>query len=136
MDFIDDSLFPENTQPLSITVAPYGSEWLPGDCDIPVTWDEQVQTVVDCDNAGATMLHMHVRNPKTGNSSTDFDQYTGRRFRSETGNPGSEENGIGRPTMFASSRVRFRPGRIRVGIIVAHKHLAGFGRRGRRTTCQ
>jgi hypothetical protein len=101
---------------------------------------------------GATMLHMHVRNPETGKSSTDCDQYPyflgrlkaavpqlayhGRRFRSQTGNPSSDENGIGRPTMFASSRVRFRPGRVRVGIIVAHKHLAGFGRRGRRITYQ
>jgi len=70
----------------------------PGDCDIPGTWDEQVQTAGDCDNAGATMLHMLVRNPETGKSSTDCDQspyflgrlkaavpqlaYHGRRFRS------------------------------------------------------
>ena len=32
--------------------------------DIPVSWDEQVQKAVDCYNAGATMLHIHVRDPK------------------------------------------------------------------------
>ena len=29
--------------------------------DIPVTMDEQVQKAVDCYNAGATVLHVHVR---------------------------------------------------------------------------
>jgi uncharacterized protein (DUF849 family) len=48
---------------------------MPGDADIPVSWDEQVQTAVDCWNAGATMLHVHVRNPATGKGSVDFDQY-------------------------------------------------------------
>ena len=46
---------------------------LPG--DIPVTWDEQVQAAVDCYNAGATMLHIHVRDPATGHGSKDFDQF-------------------------------------------------------------
>ena len=75
MYFTDDSLFPENMQPLIITAAPFGPEWLPGDADIPVTWDEQVQRAVDCYNAGATMLHVHVRDPKTGQGSTNFDEY-------------------------------------------------------------
>ncbi len=75
MYFTDDSLFPENMQPLIITAAPFGPEWLPGDCDIPVTWDEQVQRAVDCYNAGATMLHVHVRDPKTGEGSVNFDEY-------------------------------------------------------------
>ncbi|WP_228061385.1 3-keto-5-aminohexanoate cleavage protein [[Phormidium] sp. LEGE 05292] len=76
MYFTDDSLFPENMQPLIITAAPFGPEWLPGDVeDIPVSWDEQVQAAVDCYNAGATMLHVHVRDPKTGQGSTNFDQY-------------------------------------------------------------
>jgi uncharacterized protein (DUF849 family) len=30
---------------------------------------------VDCYNAGATILHVHVRNPATGQLSTDFDQF-------------------------------------------------------------
>jgi uncharacterized protein (DUF849 family) len=75
MYYTDDSILPENMQPLIITVAPFGPQWLPGDADIPVTWDEQVQTAVDCYNAGATVLHVHVRNPATGKGSTDFDQY-------------------------------------------------------------
>jgi len=62
MQFLDDSLLPENQQPLVIQVAPYGPEFLPGDSDdIPVTMAEQVQKAVDCWNAGATVLHVHVR---------------------------------------------------------------------------
>jgi uncharacterized protein (DUF849 family) len=75
MYYTDDSILPENMQPLIITVAPFGPQWLPGDADIPVTWDEQVQAAVDCWNAGATVLHVHVRNPATGHGSIDFDQY-------------------------------------------------------------
>ena len=76
MYFTDDSLFPENMQPLIITAAPYGPEWLPGDIsDLPLTWDQQVQAAVDCYNAGATMLHFHVRDPKTGQGSTNFEHY-------------------------------------------------------------
>ncbi len=75
MYYTDDSILPENMAPLIITAAPYGPAWLPGDADIPLTWDEQVQVAVDCYNAGATMLHVHVRNPETGHGSVDFDQY-------------------------------------------------------------
>ena len=64
MYFTDDSLLPENQAPLMITAAPYGPMWLPGDCTpeqkLPVTWDEQTQIAVDCYNAGATLLHIHV----------------------------------------------------------------------------
>ena len=60
MQFFDDSLLPENQQPLVIQVAPYGPEFLPGDSDdIPVTMDEQILKAVDCYNAGATVLHVH-----------------------------------------------------------------------------
>jgi hypothetical protein len=31
MYFTDDSLYPENMQPLIITAAPYAPSWLPGD---------------------------------------------------------------------------------------------------------
>src|SRR5271170_1297665 len=75
MYYTDNSILPEYMDPLIITAAPYGPSWLPGDCDIPVTWDEQVQTAVDCYNAGATVLHWHVRNPATGHGSVDFDQF-------------------------------------------------------------
>jgi len=62
MNFLDDALLPENQPPLVIQVAPYGPEFLPGDSDdIPVTMAEQVQKAVDCWNAGATVLHVHVR---------------------------------------------------------------------------
>jgi uncharacterized protein (DUF849 family) len=63
MNFLDDSLFPENQEDLVITVAPYGPEWMPADFpeDLPVSMDEHVQAAVDCYNAGATVLHLHVR---------------------------------------------------------------------------
>ena len=63
MNFQDGSLFPENQDKLVITVAPYGPEWVPSDFpeDIPVSLDEHVQKAVDCYNAGATVLHVHVR---------------------------------------------------------------------------
>lgn len=63
MQFPDDSLFPENQEDLVITVAPYGPEWMPADFpeDIPVSMGQHVQAAVDCYNAGATVLHVHVR---------------------------------------------------------------------------
>ena len=63
MHFLDDSLFPENQEKLVITAAPYGPEWEPADFpeDIPVTMDQHVQQAVDCWEAGATVLHIHVR---------------------------------------------------------------------------
>jgi uncharacterized protein (DUF849 family) len=74
--FTDESLYPENEAPLIITAAPYGPAWLPSDAsDIPVTWKEQVQAARDVYNAGATHLHIHVRNPMTGRLSTDFDHF-------------------------------------------------------------
>jgi len=63
MNFLDGSLFPENQDKLVITAAPYGPEWIPSDFpeDIAVTMEEQVQKAVACYNAGATVLHLHVR---------------------------------------------------------------------------
>jgi uncharacterized protein (DUF849 family) len=63
MNFLDGHLFPENQDPLVITAAPYGPEWIPSDFpqDIPVTMEEQVQKAVDCYDAGARVLHVHVR---------------------------------------------------------------------------
>jgi uncharacterized protein (DUF849 family) len=85
MYFTDDSLLPENQAPLMITAAPYGPMWLPGDCTpeqkLPVTWEEQTQIAVDCFNAGATILHIHVRDPKTGHISKDFKQYNDQMAR-------------------------------------------------------
>jgi uncharacterized protein (DUF849 family) len=61
--FHDDALFPEIQDPLVITAAPYGPEWEPEDFreDLPLTMDEHVQQAVDCYEAGATVLHIHVR---------------------------------------------------------------------------
>lgn len=63
MYFHDDALFPENQEKLIITAAPYGPEWEPADFpeDLPLTMDQHVQQAVDCWNAGATVLHIHVR---------------------------------------------------------------------------
>ena len=62
MHFLDDSLLPENQEKLVIQVAPYGPQWAPGDsADIAVSMDAQIQKAVDCWNAGATVLHVHVR---------------------------------------------------------------------------
>ena len=69
--------FPRTSRPLIITAAPYGPTWIPSDFpeDIPVTWDEQVQKAVDCYEAGARILHIHVRDPKTGKISKNFAEY-------------------------------------------------------------
>jgi uncharacterized protein (DUF849 family) len=63
MHVLDDSLCPENQEKLVITAAPYTPEWEPADFpeDIAVTMDQHVQAAVDCYNAGATVLHIHVR---------------------------------------------------------------------------
>lgn len=63
MNFLDGHLFPENQPPLIITAAPYAPSWIPSDFpeDIPVTMEEQIQKAVDCYNAGAAVLHLHVR---------------------------------------------------------------------------
>jgi len=63
MQFLDDSLHPENQPKVVITVAPYAPEWMPSDFpeDIPVTMEEQIQKAVDCYEAGARVLHLHVR---------------------------------------------------------------------------
>jgi uncharacterized protein (DUF849 family) len=72
-----------------ITAAPYGPIWLPGDCPgLPVTWDEQVQAAVDCQNAGATILHIHVRDPKTGHISKNFKEYADQIGRLRAAAPG------------------------------------------------
>jgi uncharacterized protein (DUF849 family) len=63
MNFLDGHLYPENQQPLIITAAPYAPGWIPSDFpeDIPVTMEDQIQKAVDCYEAGATVLHLHVR---------------------------------------------------------------------------
>jgi len=83
MYFTQDSMLPENQEKLIITVAPYGPQWLPSDYpeDIPVSWEEQTQKAVDCYNAGATVLHLHVRDPKTGHGSKNFEEFNAQMER-------------------------------------------------------
>ena len=82
MNFIDGSLWPENQEKLVITAAPYGPEWLPTDFpeDIPVSMEEHIQKAVDCYNAGATVLHIHVRelNGKGSKRLSQFNELLGR----------------------------------------------------------
>jgi uncharacterized protein (DUF849 family) len=73
--FNDDSLYPEKMAPLIITAAPYGPAWLPGDADVSVSWDEQIQAAGDCFDAGARVLHVHVRNPATGRLSAKIEHF-------------------------------------------------------------
>lgn len=63
MHFHDDALFPENQEKLVVTCAPYGPEWEIDDFreDLPLTMEEHVQQAVDCYEAGASVLHIHVR---------------------------------------------------------------------------
>src|SRR5688500_19924227 len=63
MHFLDDSLFPENQEKLVITAAPYGPERDTAHTQeaIPLTMDQHGQQAVDCWEAGATVLHIHVR---------------------------------------------------------------------------
>ncbi|GHD03014.1 3-keto-5-aminohexanoate cleavage protein [Pseudorhodoferax aquiterrae] len=63
MNFLDGHLFPENMPPLVITAAPYAPSYVPEDFpgEIAVTMEQQIQLAVDCYNAGATVLHLHVR---------------------------------------------------------------------------
>jgi uncharacterized protein (DUF849 family) len=88
MQFFDDSLLPETQDPLVIQVAPYAPSFLPRDSDdIPVSFAEQVQKAVDCYNAGATVLHVHVREPD-GTGSKNLDRFNEMLDRLRTAVPG------------------------------------------------
>ncbi|MDE2561903.1 MAG: 3-keto-5-aminohexanoate cleavage protein [Sphingomonadales bacterium] len=87
MQFFDESLLPENQDPLVIQVAPYAPSFMPQDSDdIPVSYAEQVQKAVDCYNAGATVLHLHVREPN-GQGSKDLDRFNEMLDRLRTAVP-------------------------------------------------
>jgi 3-keto-5-aminohexanoate cleavage enzyme len=48
--------------PLLITVAPTGAETAKADCpQLPTTLEELVQTARECEQAGAAMIHVHIR---------------------------------------------------------------------------
>jgi uncharacterized protein (DUF849 family) len=88
MQFLDDSLLPEHQDPLVIQVAPYAPSFLPRDSDdIPVSMAAQVQKAVDCYNAGATVLHIHVREAD-GKGSKNLDMFNELLDRLRTAVPG------------------------------------------------
>jgi len=50
------------SDPLLITVAPTGAETTKADCPLlPTTLEELVSTAIDCEAAGAAMIHVHIR---------------------------------------------------------------------------
>jgi len=104
MQFMDDSLLPENQDPLVIQVAPYAPSFLPRDSDdIPVSMAEQVQKSVDCYNAGATVLHVHVREPD-GKGSKRLEMFNEMLDRLRTAVPGMILQ-VGGSISFARPRV-------------------------------
>ncbi len=123
MNFMDGSLFPENQEKLVITAAPYGPEWMPADFpeDIPVTMDEHVQKAVDCYNAGATVLHLHVRelDGKGSKRLSMYNELLARRARRGAGHdPAGQGLDLLRP------RGRRRRGEVAVGRHPAHARRA------------
>ena len=63
MQFMDDSLLPENQIRWSSRSRLTRRASAAGFDDIAVSMKDQVQKAVDCYNAGATVLHVHVREP-------------------------------------------------------------------------
>jgi 3-keto-5-aminohexanoate cleavage enzyme len=58
---------------LIITVAPTGS--VPTKMmtpHVPITSDEIIETAINCEKAGASIIHIHARNPDDESASTDF----------------------------------------------------------------
>ena len=96
MNFLDGHLFPENQQPLIITAAPYAPGWLPSDFpeDIPVTMEAQIQKAVDCYNAGATVLHLHVRelDGKGSKGAQDADNPNDEGSKTNGSNPNGSDD--------------------------------------------
>ena len=58
---------------LIITVAPTGSVPTKDNTPhIPITPEEIIQTGIQCEKAGAAIIHIHARDPKTQSPSTDY----------------------------------------------------------------
>ncbi len=58
---------------LIITIAPTGSVPTKKDNpNVPITPDEIIQTGISCEKAGASIIHIHARNPVDETASTDF----------------------------------------------------------------
>lgn len=65
-----------STQPLLVAVAPNGARKTKADLSqIPLTPDEIAQTAKDCLDAGAAMIHLHVRNPEDSSHSLSVGHY-------------------------------------------------------------
>ena len=110
MQFMDDSLLPENQDPLVIQVAPYAPSFLPRDSDdIAVSMKDQVQKAVDCYNAGATVLHVHVREPD-GKGSKRLEMFNEMLDRLRTAVP--ENDPAGRRLDQLRSQGRRRGGQV------------------------
>lgn len=61
---------------LIITAAVTGSRITKEQCpNIPITPEEIVQSCVECRKAGASVVHIHVRDPKTGQGTQDLDVF-------------------------------------------------------------
>jgi 3-keto-5-aminohexanoate cleavage enzyme len=57
--------------PTLITVAPTGAETAKADFpQLPTTLEELVETAVRCEQAGAALVHVHVRDPERGHAPT------------------------------------------------------------------
>ena len=63
-------------QPLIITVAVTGAEVTrEHNPNLPITPEEIVKAAVECYDAGASVVHVHVRDPKTGKPSSDVNLF-------------------------------------------------------------
>ena len=63
-------------QPLIIAVAPNGARKTKADLkQIPLTPEEIAETAKECLSAGATMIHLHVRNPEDSSHSLSVNHY-------------------------------------------------------------
>jgi hypothetical protein len=121
MNFLDGTLFPKNQEKLVITAAPYGPEWIPSDFpeDIAVSWTSRYRRQVDSYNAGATVLHVHVRETD-GRGSKRLSQFN--KLLADGGSPC--------PTWAASRRFDLlRAGERRGGGEVAVGRHAAYARR-------
>ena len=89
--------------------------FLPRDSDdIPLTMEDQVQKAVDCYNAGATVLHVHVREPD-GKGSKRLEMFNEMLDRLRTAVP--EDDPAGRRI----DQLRAQ-GRRRSGQVAARRH--------------
>ena len=120
MNFLDGALFPENQEKLVITAAPYGPEWHTRETfpeDIAVSMDDQVQKAVDCYNAGATVLHVHVREAdgKGSKRLSKFNELLARLARR-----GARHGAAGRRLDLVRPGDRRRQGEVAVGRHAPH----------------